>query len=32
MRVYLSATPREGPGGAFDDRFVDLGALKGQRR
>jgi hypothetical protein len=32
LRVYLSATPREGPGGAFDDRFVDLGALKGQRR
>jgi hypothetical protein len=29
LRVYLSAAPPEGPGGAFDERFVDLGALKG---
>ena len=29
LRVYLSATPANGPGGAFDDRFLDLGALKG---
>jgi hypothetical protein len=29
LRVYLSATRADGPGGAFDDRFVDLGALKG---
>jgi hypothetical protein len=29
LRVYLSATGPDGPGDAFDDRFVDLGALKG---
>jgi hypothetical protein len=29
LRFYLSAAPPDGPGGAFDDRFVDLGALKG---
>ena len=29
LRVYLSAAPPDGPGGTFDDRFVDLGALKG---
>ena len=29
LRVYLSAARADGPGGAFDDRFVDLGALKG---
>ena len=29
LRVYLSAAPADGAGGAFDDRFVDLGALKG---
>jgi hypothetical protein len=29
LKVYLSAAPPEGPGGNFDDRFVDLGALKG---
>jgi hypothetical protein len=29
LRVYLSAAPPGGPAGTFDDRFVDLGALKG---
>jgi hypothetical protein len=29
LRVYLSSARADGPGGAFDDRFVDLGALKG---
>jgi hypothetical protein len=29
LRVYLSAARADGRGGAFDDRFVDLGALKG---
>jgi hypothetical protein len=29
LRVYLSAARADGPGGAFDDRFADLGALKG---
>jgi electron transfer DM13 len=29
LRVYLSAAPAAGPAGAFDDRFVDLGGLKG---
>jgi hypothetical protein len=29
LKVYLSAAPASGPGGAFDDRFVDLGDLKG---
>jgi hypothetical protein len=29
LRVYLSGARADGPGGAFDDRFVDLGALKG---
>jgi hypothetical protein len=29
LRVYLSAARAGGPDGAFDDRFVDLGALKG---
>ena len=29
LKVYLSATRPGGPGGAFDDRFVDLGRLKG---
>ena len=29
LRVYLSAARADGPGAAFDDRFVDLGALKG---
>jgi hypothetical protein len=29
LRVYLSAAPPAGPGGTFDDRFVDLGSLKG---
>jgi hypothetical protein len=29
LRVYLSAARAEGPGDAFDDRFLDLGALKG---
>jgi hypothetical protein len=29
LKVYLSAAPPSGPGGAFDDRFVDLGGLKG---
>jgi electron transfer DM13 len=27
--VYLSAAPASGPGGSFDDHFVDLGDLKG---
>jgi hypothetical protein len=27
--VYLSRATADGPGGAFDDRFVALGALKG---
>jgi Electron transfer DM13 len=29
LKVYLSATRPGGPAGAFDDRFVDLGRLKG---
>jgi hypothetical protein len=29
LRVYLSAATPDGPGESFDDRFVDLGALKG---
>ncbi len=29
LKVYLSAATPEGPGGAFDDQFVDLGGLKG---
>ena len=29
LKVYLSAAPVSGPGGSFDDRFVDLGDLKG---
>jgi hypothetical protein len=29
LRVYLSAARADGPGEAFDDRFLDLGALKG---
>jgi Electron transfer DM13 len=29
LKVYLSAAPASGPGGSFDDRFVDLGDLKG---
>lgn len=29
LRVYLSAAPATGPAGTFDDRFVDLGDLKG---
>jgi Electron transfer DM13 len=29
LKVYLSATRPAGPGGSFDDRFVDLGRLKG---
>jgi hypothetical protein len=29
LKVYLSATPATGPGDAFDDRYVDLGDLKG---
>jgi hypothetical protein len=29
LKVYLSATPASGPGDGFDDRFVDLGDLKG---
>jgi hypothetical protein len=29
LKVYLSATPASGPGDSFDDRFVDLGDLKG---
>jgi hypothetical protein len=29
LRVYLSAARADGRSGAFDDRFVDLGALKG---
>src|SRR6266511_5918297 len=29
LKVYLSATPATGPGGTFDDRFADLGDLKG---
>jgi electron transfer DM13 len=29
LKVYLSAAPASGPGGAFDDRYVDLGDLKG---
>ena len=29
LKVYLSAAPATGPGGTFDDRFVDLGDLKG---
>jgi hypothetical protein len=29
LRVYLSVAAADGSGGAFDDRFVDLGALKG---
>ena len=29
LKVYLSAAPAAGPGDAFDDRYVDLGDLKG---
>jgi electron transfer DM13 len=29
LAVYLSAAPAGGPGDSFDDRFVDLGELKG---
>ena len=29
LKVYLSAAPAGGPGERFDDRFVDLGELKG---
>jgi hypothetical protein len=29
LKVYLSAAPASGPGGTFDDRYVDLGDLKG---
>jgi Electron transfer DM13 len=29
LKVYLSAAPATGPGDTFDDRFVDLGDLKG---
>ena len=29
LKVYLSAAPASGPGDGFDDRFVDLGDLKG---
>jgi hypothetical protein len=29
LKVYLSAAPPTGPGDAFDDRYVDLGDLKG---
>lgn len=29
LKVYLSTAPATGPAGAFDDRFVDLGDLKG---
>jgi hypothetical protein len=29
LKVYLSAAPASGPGDRFDDRFVDLGDLKG---
>jgi electron transfer DM13 len=29
LKVYLSAAPVSGPAGTFDDRYVDLGDLKG---
>jgi hypothetical protein len=29
LKVYLSAAPATGPGDAFDDRYIDLGDLKG---
>jgi hypothetical protein len=29
LKVYLSANPPDGPEGAFDDTFADLGRLKG---
>jgi len=29
LRVYLSATPAEGPGETFDDDYVEVGELKG---
>jgi hypothetical protein len=29
LKVYLSAAPASGPGDRFDDRFADLGDLKG---
>jgi hypothetical protein len=29
LKVYLSAASATGPGDAFDDRYVDLGDLKG---
>ena len=29
LKVYLSAAPASGPGAGFDDRFLDLGDLKG---
>jgi hypothetical protein len=29
VRVYLSSNPADGPEGAFDDSYVDLGGLQG---
>jgi hypothetical protein len=29
LKVYLSTAPANGPGDGFDDRFVDIGDLKG---
>ena len=29
VRVYLSSNPADGPEGAFDDTYVDLGGLQG---
>ncbi len=29
LRVYLSTNPADGPEGAFDDTYVDLGGLQG---
>jgi hypothetical protein len=29
LKVYLSAAPATGPADAFDDRYVNLGDLKG---
>jgi hypothetical protein len=29
LKVYLSAAPASGSGGTFDDRYIDLGDLKG---
>lgn len=31
LRVYLTGAPADGPPDAFDDDFVDLGPLKGNR-